>query len=410
MHETPPTSTNAAIQPRLAGMLAEFYSPEELRAAARLVRDEGYRQWDAYSPFPVHGLERAMGIRPTILPWLVFLGGVAGGVAGLGMQIYTNSIDYPYITSGKPLLSIPAFIPITFETIVLFAAITAFLAALLLSGLPRFWHPAFSSRRFQRVTTDGFFIGIESRDPHFSETTTRDFLQSLGAKSVEAMYDPADAGRLPTAVYWAAAILFVLALIPPLWIAQSRVTTSATPKLNLITDMDYQAHLRPQEAAAASLFADRRAARPDVPGTVARANLRLDDHLYRGRTGDQWATEFPMEVTAAMMARGQERFNVYCAPCHGYDGNGKGSVSERAIERQYGTWVPPVSLHVDAVRQQAVGQVYNTITHGIRKMPPYGSQIPVHDRWAIVLYVQALQRSQRAGIDDVPPDRRDELR
>lgn len=406
------TSTPAAPStptPPVAGLLAEFDTPEALKAAAERVREEGYRNWDAYSPFPVHGLERAMGIRPTILPLLVFGGGVAGGLFGLLLQIYTNSYDYPYLVSGKPYLSLPAFIPITFETIVLFAAITTFLSALLLSKLPQWWHPVFSSKRFARVTDDGFFLALEACDPRFDEANSRALLESLAPVGVEAIYDPADSARMPKAIYWAIALLLIAALLPLLFMAKARVTRSPRTRLNLISDMDFQASYRSQEASV--LFADRRAARPQVVGTIARGDLRIDDHFFRGRVGEEWVAEFPrqVEITAATMRRGQERFGIYCAACHGLDGEGAGIVSIRAAERKESTWVPPLSLHAEAVREQRVGQVFNTITNGVRNMPPYGSLIPVHDRWAIVLYVQALQRSQSASVDELPADLRDKL-
>jgi mono/diheme cytochrome c family protein len=111
-----------------------------------------------------------------------------------------------------------------------------------------------------------------------------------------------------------------------------------------------------------------------------------------------------------MLLRGQERFNIYCSPCHGLTGAGDGLVSRRADALQEGTWVPPLTFHGDQVRGRPVGHLFNTITHGIRNMPAYGAQIPAEDRWAIVAYVRALQRSQNATVADVPPDLRAGLR
>ena len=110
------------------------------------------------------------------------------------------------------------------------------------------------------------------------------------------------------------------------------------------------------------------------------------------------------------MERGQERFNIYCATCHGLVGDGKGMVAVRALERMEPDWATPVALASPAAREQPVGQIFNTITNGIRKMPAYASQTPVKDRWAIVLYVRALQRSQHAEIQDVPEEKRGSLR
>ena len=118
----------------------------------------------------------------------------------------------------------------------------------------------------------------------------------------------------------------------------------------------------------------------------------------------------PISVTMQLMERGRERFDVFCAPCHGLAGAGDGMVAKRAEELQEGTWTPPASFHSELVRGRTDGHLFNTITNGIRNMPAYAPQIPVEDRWAIVAYVRALQRSQGAPLEDVPADVRAQLR
>jgi mono/diheme cytochrome c family protein len=205
--------------------------------------------------------------------------------------------------------------------------------------------------------------------------------------------------------------LTVIAFLPAAMISRARTDRSATPRINLIPDMDYQPKYLPQTENR--LFADGRATRPRVEGTVARGELHEDDHLWRGRAGVDWATSIPIPVTKALMERGRQRFDIHCAVCHGTAGFGDGMVAKRADElAQLGkaNWTPPTSLHDDVVRLRADGHLFHTITHGIRNMPAYGSQIAVEDRWAIVAYVRALQRSQNARIDDVPEDQRPTLR
>ncbi len=214
--------------------------------------------------------------------------------------------------------------------------------------------------------------------------------------------------RLRNILIGAVAILVPLSLLPPLLVAMARVTRSGSPRLHLVPDMDNQPKLKAQ--ARNALFADRRAMRPVIPGTVAVHCLQDDDALYRGRTGGQWVQTFPVSVTTALMRRGRERFDVFCATCHGLVGAGNGAVSLRAEQLQEGTWTPPASYHTDLVRNREVGHLFNTITHGIRNMAAYGPQIPTEDRWAIVAYVRALQRSQNARLDDVPPAYRPTLR
>jgi hypothetical protein len=170
---------------RLHGVLAEFPGPKALLEACERVRDAGFVRWDAYAPFPVHGLNEAMGIRPTRLPWLVLGAGVTGCVAGIGLQWWTNAVDYPFLISGKPLFSLPANIPVAFELTILLAAVTAFVGMLAFNGLPRWSHPLFKVERFRRSTTDRFFIAIEAADAKFELEKTEAFLRSLGAVALE---------------------------------------------------------------------------------------------------------------------------------------------------------------------------------------------------------------------------------
>jgi hypothetical protein len=167
----------------LYGYLVSFDTVDDLLAGAEKVRDAGYSRWDAHTPFVVHGLDAAMGIRPTILPYLVFLGGLTGTAGGLLLQWYTNAFDYPYLISGKPIFSLPANIPVAFETTILFAAITALVGMLALNLLPQFYHPLHTSRAFKRATDDRFYISIEARDPRFDHAATRRLLESLGGGS-----------------------------------------------------------------------------------------------------------------------------------------------------------------------------------------------------------------------------------
>jgi mono/diheme cytochrome c family protein len=405
---TKPTDSNEPLA--VAGVLAEFDRPETLQTAAARVRDAGFTRWDVHSPYPLHGIDRAMGIRPTRLPWVALAGGICGGLGALLMQWWMNAVNYPVNISGKPLFSLPANIPITFELIVLLSAFGAFGAVLILNLLPQFWHWVFAGGAFRRATSDGFFISIEAADPKFDLAETPKFVSSLEAQTVELCRDSTAGRRAPSAVYWGVTVVVLLSLLPPLLIARYRAVPKSEPRIHPILDMDQQPKYLPQ--GASPLFADGRAMRPPAPGTIAQGRLDADDHFYRGRSGGQWATTFPMPVSMALMERGHERFNIFCAVCHGLLGDGGASsvVSARAIRREDKGWVPPLSLHVPNVRSQAVGEIFNTITNGIRTMPAYASQIPEADRWAILLYVRALQRSQNATVKDVPAELRPQLR
>jgi mono/diheme cytochrome c family protein len=396
--------------PKIAGVLAEFDSPESLKAAARRLRDVGFTRWDSHSPFPIHGIDRAMGLRTTRLPWLVLGGGIAGAAGALLMQWWMNAVDYPMVISGKPYFSLPANVPIVFELLVLLGAFAAVGGALALNLLPRFWHWTFSSRGFARATTDGFFISIDAADAKFDLPAVRGLLESLRAKTIEECYEPAQGQTIPSAFYWTLAVVGLLAVLPPLFIAKYRAETKSLPRIHPIQDMSFQEKYKAQ--AASGLFKDGRAMRKPVPGTVSEEDLEENEHLYRGLVDGQPAETFPMPVSMNMMLRGQQRFSIFCATCHGLLGEGgnTGITSIRAIKREEPKWVLPLSLHKPEIRAQPVGQYFSTITNGIRTMPSYGAQIPVADRWAIILYIRALQLSQNATLKDVPEDLREQLR
>ncbi len=169
------------------GILAEFATPADLYRACERVRDAGFTRWDAHTPFPVHGLAGAMGLRRSPLPWIVLAMGLLGTALGFLLQWWVHVDAYPLVISGKPYNAWPAFIPITFEVGILFAALGAVLGMFGLNRLPMHYHPLFRSSVFERVTDDAFFISIESWDPQFDPTATRTLLESLGARGVELL-------------------------------------------------------------------------------------------------------------------------------------------------------------------------------------------------------------------------------
>ncbi len=214
---------------------------------------------------------------------------------------------------------------------------------------------------------------------------------------------------MPRWILYTIVILAVASLLPFAFIARARGAKADRTRLRPIQNMGTQQKYLPQSENP--LFADTRAMRPAIEGTVKRGAPIDDGAFSTGRGPDgRFVVEFPVPVNRALLLRGQERYNVYCSPCHGLSGSGDGIVARRADALQEGTWVPPLSYHVEQVRGRPVGHIFNTITNGIRNMPAYGSQVSAADRWAIVAYVRALQRSQNATVADVPPDLRAGLR
>ena len=171
------------------GLMAEFDDPTSLVAATQRAHDAGYRRMDAYSPFPIEELHEALGARHTRLPLLVLLGGLCGCIGGYTLQYWSSVVAYPLNIGGKPLHSWPAFIPVTFETTILVAALTCVLGMLALNGLPQPYHPVFNVPRFALASRNRFFLCIESTDPKFDVEATRRFLETLEPREVTIVAD-----------------------------------------------------------------------------------------------------------------------------------------------------------------------------------------------------------------------------
>ena len=183
-----------AIQKHLAaradehvGLLAEFSDPGALLHAAEKLRSKGYTKMDTFSPFPVHGMDRAMGLGVSPLGFFVFVGGAAGLGLAVLMQWWMGAVDYPINISNKPLFAVEAAVPIMFELTVLFSALTAVFGMLIMNGLPKPYDPLFHSERFLRVTDDGFFLHVAAADPTFGSASAASDLFSVGALAVESI-------------------------------------------------------------------------------------------------------------------------------------------------------------------------------------------------------------------------------
>ena len=479
-------------EPRLHGTYVEFDSVDKLIPACRRIRDAGYTKTDAFTPFPVHGIDKALGIKSTHLPWISLVCGLTGTSIALAMQIWMNSLNYPYIISGKPYISLPAFIPVTFELTVLLASFGAFFGMLALNKLPRFSNPVFTDPRFDRATDDRFFLFIDAKDAKYDQNGIASLFNDLGGNHVDHILEDTSSNKIPKPFIVGLMLLALLATVPPLVLARMLVTNSGSPRYHVVFDMDFSPSKDAQQIT--TLFADGRAARPDVPGTVAVGQYdealdfytgidmeelsqrdapratRLVRALLNGADPQQaaepqdpqaaepqdqeaaapqpaakadppaaggpdaetkpaaaadhaaaapatavdttpWLKENPLASTSAVLERGRQQFEIYCAVCHGNDGRGNGLVNRRAQRLLASAWVQPSSMHQDTLYadQYADGKLFNTISNGIRKMPGYAGQISTRDRWSVVAYVRALQASQNASLEDLPADKRDEI-
>jgi len=451
--------------PKACGWMAEFENEHDLLHAAEKVRDAGYTKTDAFTPFPVHGIDHALGIKPTILPFIVLCAGLTGLFTALLMQWWMNGVDYKYIISGKPFGITPASIPVSFELTILFSAFTSVLGMLALNGLPRFSNPVFTNAKFDRATNDRFFLYVDATDKYYNRESVKELLSSVHANSLDEVTEDSTPSELPRWILLGALLIMLAGLIPAAIVLNMRASFSDLPRWHVFFDMDFQPKKKPQQTT--TIFKDGRTMRPQVPGTISRGQLDQQDPFYLGydpmkvtsfdtekkiyvstvdsvanvaalnsnpsgsvqppagapATGTATAgtpasgatpvlpflEKLPIEANEANIKLGKTKYEIYCSACHGYSGYGDGLVSKRAASLAQDTWAPPSSLHLDRIQKQPVGQIFHTISKGQGKMASYASSITPQERWSIVLYVRALQRSRNANIDDVPVDQRGSL-
>ena len=452
------TNENAQQEPEFLGYIARFEGPDALVEGCDQARRAGYHKMDAFSPFPVHGIDDAIGIKRTRLPLIVFCTGMTAMLIGLFLQWYTNTNTdssplfpgYPFKISGKAMFSLPANIPVTFEVIVLLSAFAAFFGMWIMNGLPKFSNPLFRHPEFRRATSDGFFLFICKGNGSFDESQTKDELQEWGAVSVDSIHDPKEELHVPGYFKLSGLIIASLMLVPPAIIYKAQYTKNHSPRMHFNPDMDRQFRGETQESTVVpdiNPFGDNHVMRKDPAGTIARGELaRLEDsEFYEGiKAGSEnpqialasfhkqedgggeatdsagaikepdWITDFPSQVREQLSSkekgvelfeRGKQRFDIYCAVCHGYSGHGDGLVSRKgmALKTQgKSDWTPAKSLYDPTVLPQPVGRVFNTISYGRGGMGPYRSQITPEDRWAIVFFVKALQLSKSGEQFELP--------
>jgi Alternative complex III, ActD subunit len=171
------------------GIVAEFTTAASILHAAELVKNAGFRRWDVYTPFPVHGMDKAMGLRNSKVGWFTFVGGVIGYASGMIMIWYMNAFDYPLVIGGKPMFSPYSAFPPSFELTILFGAFGSLIGMLFLNRLPRLYHPLLKNKRFSLVTHDRFYVVIECDDPKYSEVETRRMLEEAGSRHIEVVED-----------------------------------------------------------------------------------------------------------------------------------------------------------------------------------------------------------------------------
>ena len=177
------------VKPKIFGILAEFKNPSAVYHAAEKVRDKGYKRWDVHSPYPIHGIDGAMGLGDSRMGWIALFMAMAGAFGGFGLQYWVSVYAQPVLIGGKPMNPYPTFIPVTFEPGILFTAFGCIFGMLVLNGLPRLYHALFKSKNFHRFSDNSFFISIEAKDPRFNVNETRKLLEEIGGTNIEVLED-----------------------------------------------------------------------------------------------------------------------------------------------------------------------------------------------------------------------------
>jgi len=369
-------------------VLGLFTDAQRIIDAANQIRPRKLGHLEAYTPYPVHGLDKAVGLPPSPLGKLVMGMGLLGAALALLFEWWVSAVDYPLVVGGKALFSWQAFVPVMFEVTVLFATFTAGLAMLFaFNKLPFFGHPVLHSQAIKGITRDKLALSIERSGTVFDPEAARQALVENGAESVEIVPIPAWdrpfslAGLLRTIAAITAACLVAGAGL----YAAEKLIPVVPPYLHM--------HNQPKLNAfrSSTFFADGRGMRPAVEGTVARGHL--PPAFATPEEAGALLTN-PVSLTQKTADRGRKVFSDHCAVCHGAVGDGMAVLS-----RAYGA--KPGNLLSNEMRARPDGYIYGVLMLGKNAMPSYAPDLDESDRWAAVQYVRVLQRAQNAKDEDL---------
>ncbi len=384
-----PSSEADGTQEKIVGALAVYESPDRLADALVAVRQSGLTRFDTVSPYPLHGLDHLLGKSPSRLGYVAAIAGIAATAIAKLAQWWTSAVDYPLNIGGSPLFSLPAFVPVTFELMVLFASIATVVGMLaVFNGLPQYGSALLRSRHMKALTCNRYGIVVDAKDGEFDPHATSDLLGGTGAMSVELLK------RENVSRFYRERILSVpfLLLLVGVAIFSSTATRMVYRYGGEIPPFDFmkrQPKVSAQQVSA--VFPDGLGTRSGVPGTVARGSL---PYAFAGdpeRAGQELIN--PFKASHEVMTRGRAQYGVFCQPCHGRLADGRGTLT---------TAFPKApTLHSRKAREWSDGRIYAVLTEGQNIMPAYVSQISGKDRWQIIHYLRAMQRSQNAPERDL---------
>jgi mono/diheme cytochrome c family protein len=365
-----------------------FDSPQALMDAIPQIKGKSSARVETYTPYPIEGIDKLLGLRKSPIGGMVFIMGIIGALSALALEMWTSGIDYPQMTAGKPFFSWEAFVPIMFELTVLFATFTAGLGMLLLlNRLPMFRHPMLSSKTMPLVTRDKFALALEAFGAELDVEAAARMLRESGSKSVEVIEMPAPPGlaspRFFANVIVAIAFSCVLAGSLMYWVI--KLFPISAPMVHMLD----QPRLDPQRED--TFFKDGFGMRMPVPETVSRESLpyTIKNQDYAGDLVN------PLPRSNSVLNRGRQAFNTYCAVCHGVLGNGIPSLTPA-----YGA--KPANLVSQKIIDYPDGKIYHVFMTGKNAMSAYSADLNENERWAVIHYVRVLQRALNAKDEDLP--------
>jgi len=368
---------------------ALFDTADDIIHAAEEASKKGYKKFDCHTPFPVHGLDRAMRNPNSKLGyWALFFGAV-GAVSAISLITWISAVDYPLVIGGKPFWSWPAFVPVTFEVTVLLASVLSTVAMITFYfKFPNTAHPLHDTPYMKSVSANKFGISIQADDPKFDERTVKELLKSLhGREIAPVFYDPVESFH--GLKLWDLKFIGVLAVTALTVSALTYGTLNYALYMEPFNWMMNQPKLKAQKPS--ELFSDGIGMRQPVQGTVARGFL---PYAFKGKPDE--AAKYlinPLMPSKELIERGKGRYLTFCSPCHGNFARGD--------SRLNGQFPNPPTLHSDKVRNWPDGSIYHVVTEGQNVMPSYAAQIARDDRWAIVLYIRVLERAHNAKEPDL---------
>jgi len=367
------------------GIAALFNSPDDIIQAAKKVTEEGYTKYDVHTPYPVHGMDKAMSLKPSKLGFITLVFGLAGAAIALLFMFWAMSIYYPMIIGGKPFFALPAFIPVTFEVTVLLATLSTVIGMItFFFKYPDQKHPLHDTEYMKKVSVDKFGVCIEVDDPLFNEEKITELFKGLNSESIQTIFHPVEEKQTvlePKFLGFLAAVAIVVSF--GTYVALNKILY--TVPFNWMMEQP-----RVDVQSKSEFFTDGFGMRTPVEGSVARGFIPYE---YKGMNEPTVPLSNPLKPTKEVFELGKKKYLSFCSPCHGNYGDGDSRLGEN--------FPKPPSLHSAKAREWKDGNLYHIIVNGQNVMPSYETQLTRDERWAIVYHIRALQKAKNATEQEI---------